>query len=111
MRYLVTMELIGTPPNSQEELLRHLEEVVIPNHKILMKLEAEGKILAGGDLTGRRASVFIIEAESNAEVSQLLSMLPLWTTQEVDVIPLETFEERQEMMHLKLAGQLKGETS
>ena len=109
MKYLVTMELIGTPPASRQELLRHVEERVIPTHEILLQLKADKKILAGGDLSGRRGCVFIVEAASNAEVSQLLASLPSWPTQKVDVTPLESFEERQ-ALHRQLAEHLKTTT-
>jgi uncharacterized protein YciI len=107
MKYLVTMEMIGAPPDSPEELLQYVEDKVIPTHEILLKWEAEKRILAGGDLSGRRGSVLILEAESNAEVSRLLATLPLWVTQEIDVIPLESFEERQAAIHHTLAKRLK----
>jgi muconolactone delta-isomerase len=106
MKYLVTMELGQPLPENPEGLLRHVEGVVIPSHETLMKLEKEGKILAGGDMSGRRGSVMILEADSNAEVSQILATMPLWATQKTEVIPLETFEERQ-TMHRQLAERLK----
>ena len=106
MKYLVTMELVGAPPEMPEELLQHVEEVIIPSHEAFMKLEAEGKILAGGDLSGRRGSVFILEADSNAEVSEILMSLPSWSTQEVDVVPLEDFEHRQ-ATHQQYADRLR----
>jgi len=106
MKYLVTMELSDSLPEAPEGLVRHIENVVIPSHETLMKLEKEGKILAGGDMSGRRGSVMILEAASNAEVSQILATLPLWATQKTEVIPLESFEERQNM-HRQLAERLK----
>ncbi|MDV7394905.1 muconolactone Delta-isomerase family protein, partial [Arthrospira platensis SPKY1] len=81
MKYLVTMELGQPLPESPQGLLHHVEDVVIPSHEMLLKLEKEGKILAGGDMSGRRGSVLILEADSNAEVSQILATMPLWATQ------------------------------
>ncbi len=96
MKYLVTMELIGTPPAaSPEELVQHLKQRIIPTHEALMKLEADKKILAGGDMSGRRGTVIIIEAASNDEVTKLLMTLPMWALMKVDVTPLENFEDRQ----------------
>ena len=57
-------------------------------------------------MSGRRGTVLILEAGSNAEVSQILASLPLWASQKTDVIPLESFEERQ-TMHRRLAERLK----
>jgi muconolactone D-isomerase len=106
MKYLVTMELIGAPPDSPQGLIRHLEEQVIPTHEALMKLEVEKKILAGGDLSGRRGNAFIVEVASNEELSTLLMSLPAWGYQKVDVTPLESFEERQ-VLHRKFLERLK----
>jgi len=106
MKYLVTMKMGQTLPENPEGLLRHAEGVVIPSHEMFMKLEREGKILAGGDMSGRRGSAMILEAASNAEVSRILAEIPLWVGQETEVIPLESFEERQ-AMHRQLVERLK----
>ena len=106
MKYLVTMELGSPLSEAPEGLLRHVENVVIPSHETLMMLEKEGTILAGGDMSGRRGSIMILEAASNAEVSRILAAMPLWATQKTDVVPLESFEERQ-AMHRQLAERLK----
>jgi len=109
MKYLVTMELTGTPPvASPQELVRWLEQMVIPSEEAVIKLEAEGKILAGGDLSGRRGWAFIVEAASNEELSRLLGSIPEWPLMKVDVTPLESYEQRlaiirQELERLKAA--------
>ena len=95
MKYLVTMELIGTPPvASPQELVQWLEQMVIPSEEAVIKLEAKGKILAGGDLSGRRGSALIVEAASNEELTGLLDSIPEWPLLKVDVTPLDSFEER-----------------
>ena len=95
MKYLVIMELIGTPPvGSPKDLVRWLEQMVIPTEEAMIKLESEGKILAGGDLSGRRGMAFIMEATSNEELSRLLGTIPEWPLLKVDVTPLDSFEER-----------------
>ena len=94
MKYLVTMELIGTPPTSRQEFVRFMEEVVVPSLEGMIKLQAEGKVLAGGDLCGRRGWAAIMEAESNDQLSQILMTIPEWPLLEVDVIPLDSTEER-----------------
>jgi muconolactone delta-isomerase len=95
MEYLVTMELIGTPPAaSPQELVQWLEQMIVPSEEAVIKLEAEGKILAGGDLSGRRGWAFIMEAASNEELSRLLMSIPEWPLTKVDVTPLESIEER-----------------
>ena len=107
MKYLVTMELIGAPPAaSPQQLVEHLEQRIIPTHEALMKLEEEKKIVAGGDISGRRGTVLIVEATSSAELTKLLMSLPMWTLMKVDVTPLESYEERQ-ARHRELLDHLK----
>ncbi|MBI4671721.1 MAG: hypothetical protein HY741_08655 [Chloroflexi bacterium] len=55
---------------------------------------------------GQRGIVLILEAASNAEVTQLLAGIPLWGSHRVEVTPLESFEERQ-ALHRQLDAQLK----
>ena len=95
MKYLVTMELMGTPPAaSPQELVQWLEQMIIPSEEAMIKLEADGKILTGGDLSGRRGMAFIMEAASNEELTKLLGGIPEWPLLKVDVTPLDSFEER-----------------
>jgi len=95
MKYLVTMELIGTPPAaSPQGLVQWLEQMIIPSEEAVIKLESEGKILAGGDLSGRRGWAVIMEAKSNEELTRLLGSIPEWPLLKVDVTPLDSFEER-----------------
>jgi muconolactone delta-isomerase len=91
MRYLVTMELIGTPPVSPQEMVRHIEQIIIPMHE---KLEAEKKILAGGLVAGARTITVIVDVESHDELDQLLTSLPGWGLMKVDVTPLQSFKGR-----------------
>ena len=107
MLYLVTMELIGpAPQHSPEELAEHLEKKIIPAHEEYLKLEAEGKILAGGDMTGQRGNVMIIDVESNQELSKLLMALPGWAAMKTAVTPLESFKDRQ-ARHREMLQSLK----
>jgi muconolactone delta-isomerase len=105
MKYLVTMELIGIPPAaSPQEMVRWLEQTIIPSEEAMMKLEAERKILAGGDLSGRRGWALIVEAASNEELSRLLMSIPEWPFLKVDVTPLESFGGRQAQHRQMLEG-------
>lgn len=95
MRYLVTMELTGSVPAvSPQEMVQWLEQMIIPSEEAVIKLEAEGKVLAGGDLSGRRGWALIVDAASNEELSQLLGSIPEWPLLKVDVTPLDSTEER-----------------
>jgi len=89
------MELTGSVPAvSPQEMVQWLEQRIIPSEEAVIKLEAEGKILAGGDLSGRRGWALIVDAASNEELSQLLGSIPEWPLLKVDVTPLDSFKER-----------------
>ena len=93
MKYLVTMKTIDTAmPPSPDQIIPFMENMVIPNHEALTKLEAEKKILAQGCVAGSRANVCIIETASNDELHQLLMSLPMFAMLEVDVTPLTSVE-------------------
>jgi muconolactone delta-isomerase len=93
MRYLVSGSE-GPGFASPEEAVEILEEVVLPTFDVLMKLEAQKKIAAGGLPVGDRAFVFIVEAASNEELDRLLRSLPAWGVLEWHVTPLQSFAGR-----------------
>lgn len=93
MRYLVSGSE-GPGFASPEEAVEVLEEVVLPTFDVLMKLEAQKKIAAGGLPVGDRAFVFIAEAASNEELDRLLRSLPAWGVLEWHVTPLQSFAGR-----------------
>ena len=93
MRYLVTGSE-GPGFASPEEAVEILEEVVLPTFDVLLKLEAQKKIVAGGLPVGDRAFVFIAEAASNEELDRLLRGLPAWGVLEWHVTPLQSFAGR-----------------
>jgi hypothetical protein len=93
MRYLVTGSE-GPGFASPEEAVEILEEIVLPTFDVLLKLEAQKKIVAGGLPVGDRAFVFIAEAGSNEELDRLLRSLPAWGVLEWHVTPLQSFAGR-----------------
>ena len=97
MQYLVTGEFIDPgpllPPDQFAGMLR---QAILPSHDVLTNLKAEGKLLAGGYAVGERAAAFIFEAESNAELDDLLLSLPYWGVVKFKATPLEGVEARQE---------------
>ena len=82
---------------SGHEAAQVLKEVILPSFDMLLKLEAEKKILAGGLPVGDRAFVFMVEAASNDEVDQLLRNIPMWGSLDWEVTPLQTFAGRADM--------------
>ena len=96
MQYLVEGAR-GTLPQTPEAAIALLENMVIPHFEYLMKLEREGKILAGGLPVGDRAFVFIIEAATNDEVDRLVRDMPGWPLLEWKVTPLQSVAARADM--------------
>ena len=75
MKYLVTASE-GPGWSTPEEALKVLEKGVLPTFDILLKLEAEKRIVAGGLPVGERKLIFILEASSNEEIDQVLRDIP-----------------------------------
>jgi muconolactone delta-isomerase len=63
----------------------------------MIRLKAEGKMLAGGLPVGDRAFTCIIEAASNDEADRIVRDMPAWGLLEWKVTPLQTVEARAEM--------------
>ena len=96
MLYLVRMKNLDstTAELTPQQLTQLTEQMVLPTLEMAMKLEADKKILAGGNPVGTRDVVFIIEAASNSGLDQFLTSLPLWGLSKTEVIPLESFKSR-----------------
>ena len=93
MRYLVVGS--GGPGfTSPQEAVEVLEKGILPTFEVLLKLEAQKKIVAGGLPVGDRTFIFITEASSNGELDEMLRNLPAWGVLEWEVTPLQTFEGR-----------------
>jgi hypothetical protein len=96
MQYLVEAAR-GPLPSSPEQAIALLEGAVIPHFDYVIRLKAEGKMLAGGIPVGDRAFVFIIEASSNDEADRIVRDMPAWGLLEWKVTPLQSVEARAEM--------------
>jgi muconolactone delta-isomerase len=94
-RYLVTGEYVDPGPLMPPEAVAQMvETAVIPGHEYMAELEASGKLLAGGIIAGERAGAFILEADSHAEVNELLGDCPYWGLIKWNVKPLQSPSER-----------------
>ena len=96
MQYLVEGARGPLPP-SPEQAIALLEGTVIPHFEYMIRLKAEGKILAGGIPVGDRAFICIIEAASNDEADRIVRDMPVWGLLEWKVTPLQSVEARAEM--------------
>jgi hypothetical protein len=96
MQYLVEGARGPLPP-SPEQAIALLEGMVLPAFEYVIRLKAEGKVLAGGVPVGDRAFVCVIEAASNDEADRIVRDMPTWGVLEWKVTPLQNFETRAAM--------------
>jgi hypothetical protein len=93
-RFLVRMDLIDPGPLlSPQDVVGLLEGLVIPSLTSLAEMDKQG-VLVGGLEAGGRNGFFIVEAESNHALSNMLANLPFWGIVRWHTTPLESFEER-----------------
>ena len=88
--YLVTTDHFGGPPLPPDQLATVSEQVIAGLEK-LSKLLKDKKIVAGGTPAGQKRHVFIVDAESNDEVTELVQTLPFWLAHRWEIIPLESW--------------------
>ncbi len=98
MKYLV-IGSDGPGFTGPDEAIEVLETGILPTFAALMKLEEEGRIVAGGLPVGDRAFVFIAEADSHEELDGWLRDLPAWGALQWDVTPLQSFDARARKEH------------
>ncbi len=100
MQFLVSTDHFGGPPPPPEqfgELVKSVKESV----KSLNTLLERGNIKAGGLPAGQRKHVFIVEAESAQEVTDILHGLPFYMAHKWEITPLESWSD-----HLKFLEDL-----
>ena len=103
MQYLVQMELVNANrPASVPEGVGLIEQLILPTLARCKKLEAEGKIVGGGPVSGAIALSLVVDAESSQEVDEVVTSLPAWARMETTVTPLTTFDERVQLVQTQL---------
>lgn len=93
MQYLVTATH-GPGLSDPQQAVEVLENLILPGFEMLMKLEAQKKILAGGIPVAGREFVFVMDAPSNEELDRLLRSVPFWGVFQWNVTPLESVRDR-----------------
>ena len=81
-------------PIDPKQLAALSEMVLIPSLEMVHKLEKEGAILAGGICAAGHRCVYIVEAPSSEELSDLIQAMPGWTFMNIETTPLESTEHR-----------------
>lgn len=99
MQYLVQLRLSSSArPMRPDEGIAFIEQLIFPTLDQCKRLQAEGKILAGGPVSGAVALVLIVAAESALELDDLITSLTVWPRMETEVIPLTTFDARTQTL-------------
>jgi hypothetical protein len=108
MQYLV--EGTGGPGfATAAEALTILETEILPGFETMIRMEAQGKIVAGGLPVGDRAFVFIIDAANNDEADKLIRSIPSWPVLQWKVTPLQSFSARADIERAVVAAIKAGE--
>jgi hypothetical protein len=97
MLFLVELDHVKpTAPIPPEAGRAFIEQNILPTLARGEQLMAEKTIVSGGAVLGRVALRFIVEAETLAQVDQMISSLPVWPMTETRVTPLITLNERRQ---------------
>jgi len=105
MQYLVEAENIdGLIP--MKDVPDYISHIVIPSYEHLIKLESENKV-KGGLVAGQRAGAFVMEAESNEDLGNMLRSIPFWGMVKWKITPLQSFKSAMEQDG-KIAKMLSG---
>jgi muconolactone delta-isomerase len=93
-QYIVRMDITRADPLLPvERLVEIIREAVLPSVENLVALKEQGKVVTGGYPIGEGAIVFIVEADSEEELHEILKGLPLSEVAQAKVTPLSSFEE------------------
>jgi hypothetical protein len=93
-KYFVTMDIEQADPLLPvDQLASVIREAILPSVEALSSLTAQGKVVTGGYPIGERFMVFIVEADSEEEVREVLEDLPLSGVVTPNIKPMQTLGE------------------
>lgn len=85
MLFLVKVEIKKLPDIPVKDFFGY----VIKEWEYFMRMKKRGKILGGGKLAGKRGAAAIFEAESNEELENIVTKLPLFPFfTDIEITPL-----------------------
>lgn len=85
MIFLVKVQIKKLPDVPVKDFLGF----VVKEWEYFMRMKKRGKILAGGKLAGNRGAAAIFEADSNEELDQIITNLPLFPFfTDIEITPL-----------------------
>lgn len=89
MIFLVKVEIKKLPDIPVKEFLGF----VIKEWEYFMRMKKRGKIIGGGKLAGKRGAAAIFEADSNEELEEIVTRLPLFPFfTDIEITPLVEVE-------------------
>jgi len=92
-QYLVTMDIESADPLLPiDQLARVVRKAILPSLEALRELQAQGKVVTGGYPIGDRFMVFVVEADSEEHLQQMLKEVPLYGMAKTKVRLLEGFD-------------------
>jgi muconolactone delta-isomerase len=103
MNYLVEMRLAESGRSTTPaDGLVFMEQYVLPTLQRCQRLETEGRIVAGGPVSGAIGLAFIIAASSAREIDDILEGLPMWPRMVTLVTPLTSWSDRVDSLGSRL---------
>ena len=92
-QYLVTMDIESADPLLPiDELVRVVRKSILPSLEALRNLQARGKVVTGGYPIGDRFMVFVVEADSEKQLWEMLEDVPLSGMAKTKVRLLQGFD-------------------
>jgi muconolactone delta-isomerase len=92
-QYLVTMDIESADPLLPiDQLARVVRKAILPSLEALRELQAQGKVVTGGYPIGDRFMVFVVEADSEEHLQQMLEDVPLYGMAKTKVRLLQGFD-------------------
>lgn len=89
MLFLVKVEIKKLPDIPVKDFFGF----VIKEWEYFMRMKKRGRVLGGGKLAGRRGAAAIFEAETNGEIEEMITRLPLFPFfTDIEVTPLVEVE-------------------
>ena len=89
MLFLVKVEIKKLPDISVKDFFGF----VIKEWEYFMRMKKRGRVLGGGKLAGRRGAAAIFEVDSNEEVEEMVTRLPLFPFfTDIEITPLVDVE-------------------
>ena len=93
VQYLVTMDIESADPLLPiDELVRVVRKSILPSLEALRNLQARGKVVTGGYPIGDRFMVFVVEADSEEHLWEMLEDVPLSGKAKTKVRLLQGFD-------------------